>query len=155
MDERGGVHHFDDGAEADGALAEEAHHVGGEQKNGWADALAAALAQILGDLGDGADAGGGVTAQFLLNGYEIIPQQLKDFSRRRYRQCAYHSSPGAGWSCFVGQLIRPVIGELQIDAEVFAAEQGDDALEIVAVFAADSDSISLDAGLDLLFRVLD
>jgi hypothetical protein len=60
----------------------------GQQQQRRPDALAAAFAQVLGDLGDGADAGGGVAAQFLLHRDEVFPQQLKDLSRRGYRECA-------------------------------------------------------------------
>ena len=59
-----------------------------EQQQRRTNALAAALAQIFGNFGNGADAGSGVAAQFLLDCYEIFPQQLEDLSRRRYGQCA-------------------------------------------------------------------
>ena len=47
--------------------------------------------------------------------------------------------------------IGAVVGELQIHAQIFAAQQGDDRLQLVAVLARYSDSIALDAGLRLLF----
>ena len=88
VDQRGGVHHLDHRAQADGARAGVAKLMRGQQQQRGANALAAALAQVLGDFGDGADAGGGVAAQLLLDRHEVFPQQLEDFSRRRYRQCA-------------------------------------------------------------------
>jgi hypothetical protein len=63
-----------------------------EQQQRGPDALAAALAQVFGNLRDGAYAGGGVAAQLLLDRHEVVPQQIEDLSRRRYRQCA-QSSP--------------------------------------------------------------
>src|SRR6516165_4081034 len=48
-------------------------------------------------------------------------------------------------------LISPVVGELQIDAQVLAAQQRNDGLQIVPVLAGYSHSIALDAGLYLLF----
>ena len=47
------------------------------------------------------------------------------------------------------------VGELQVDADVLAAEQGHDLLQGVAVLADDADRVALDAGLRLLLRVLD
>jgi len=47
--------------------------------------------------------------------------------------------------------IAAVVGELQFHAEIFAPQQRDDSLELVAIFTGYSDSISLDAGLCLLF----
>src|SRR3954465_9738603 len=58
------------------------------------------------------------------------------------------SGSGLTWS---KMLIRPVIRELQIDAEILRAQQGDDGLQLVAIFARYSDSIALNAGLCLLF----
>ena len=92
VDQRGGVHHLDHRAEADGALARVAEQMRGQQQQRRPDALAAALAQVFGDLSDGADAGGSVAAQLLLHRDEVLPQQLKDLSRRRYGECA-QSSP--------------------------------------------------------------
>jgi hypothetical protein len=52
-------------------------------------------------------------------------------------------------------LVRAEVGELEVDADVFAFEESHDLLEDVAVFADDADGVALDAGLGLLFRVLD
>lgn len=59
-----------------------------EQQQRRTDPLAATLAQIFGNFGNGADAGSCVAAQFLLDCYEIFPQQLEYLSCRRYRQSA-------------------------------------------------------------------
>ena len=91
VDQRGGVHHLHHRAQADGAGAGVAEQVRGEQQQRRPDALAAALAQVFGNFGDGADAGGGVAAQLLLDRHEVFPQQLEDLSRRRYGQCAQSS----------------------------------------------------------------
>jgi hypothetical protein len=63
MDKRGGVHHFDNRAETDSAVADVALRLGREQQQRRPDALAAAFAQILGDFGDGLDGGDGVIAE--------------------------------------------------------------------------------------------
>ena len=96
MDQGRGVDHLDDRAEADHALALIALRLGGEQQQRWADALAAALAQVVGDLGDGGDVRDGVAAELALDGAQIVPQQVEDFFCRRYRQCA-HSSWSRVW----------------------------------------------------------
>jgi hypothetical protein len=82
------VHHFDDRAEADGTRTKEPQLMRGEQQERRPNALAAAFAQVLGDLSDGADAGGGVAAEFLLYRDKVLPQQLKDLPRRGYGECA-------------------------------------------------------------------
>ena len=69
-----------------------AQHVRREQQERRANALAAAFAQVFGDLSDRADAGGSVAPEFLLDGHEVVPQKIEDLSRRRYCQCA-QSSP--------------------------------------------------------------
>jgi hypothetical protein len=48
-----------------------------------ADALAAALAEIVGDLGDGGDVGDGVAAEFALDGAEVVAQKVEDLFCRR------------------------------------------------------------------------
>jgi hypothetical protein len=60
-------------------------HVRGKQQQRRPDPLAAALTQIFGNFRDGANAGGSVAAQLLFDRYEIVPQQIEHFSRRRYR----------------------------------------------------------------------
>ena len=65
-----------------------AEHVSRKKQKRWANTLSTALTQVFSNLRDGADTGGGVAAQLLLNRHEVIPQQIEDLSRRRYRQCA-------------------------------------------------------------------
>src|SRR5579863_2847695 len=54
----------------------------------------------------------------------------------------------------IADLVRTVIRELQLQAQVLAAQQGNNGLQLVAVFAAYPHSIALNAYLRLLFRVL-
>ena len=88
MNQRGGVHHLHHRAQSDGARARVAQHVRRQQQQRRPDALAAALPQVFGNLRDRAYAGGGVPAQLLLDRHQVVPQQIEDLSRRRYRQCA-------------------------------------------------------------------
>ena len=83
VDEGRGVDHLDDRAEADHALALVALGLGREQQEHWADALAAAVAEVVGDLGDGGDVGDGVAAEFALDRPQIVPQQIEDLFCRR------------------------------------------------------------------------
>jgi len=55
-----------------------------QQQQRWADAFAAALAQVFGDLRDGADAGCRVAAQLLLYRDQVFAQKLEDFSSGGY-----------------------------------------------------------------------
>ena len=89
--QRCGVHHFYHGAEADCAGAGVVEQVRGQQQQRGANALAAAFAQVFGNFGDGADAGGGIAPQLLLDRHEVFSQQFENFFRRRYCQ-------GAQWS---------------------------------------------------------
>ena len=43
----------------------------------------------------------------------------------------------AGWEA--GRLGAPVVGELELDAEILALEQGDDRLEVIAVLSRHPD----------------
>lgn len=52
-------------------------------------------------------------------------------------------------------LIRSVVHELHVDAEILLPQHGDHFLKRVAVFAADADEIALDRCLGFLFRILD
>src|SRR5699024_3962011 len=49
-----------------------------------------------------------------------------------------------------GPPVSAVVGELEVDVEVLALEQGDDALQIVALLRAHSQLIALDLRLDAL-----
>jgi len=64
--------HLDYSAEADGAGTRVIEQMGRKEQQGRTDALAPAFAQVFGNFGDGADAGGGVAAQLLLDCYEIF-----------------------------------------------------------------------------------
>ena len=83
--QRSGMHHFHDRAQADRPLPRVTQHMRGKQQQRRPYPLAAALAQILGNLGDGADAGGGIATQLLLDGHQVIPQKVKKLSPRLYR----------------------------------------------------------------------
>jgi hypothetical protein len=82
------VHHLDHRAQPDGSLAGEAQRMRRQQQQRGPDALAAAAPQVFGNLRDGADAGGRIAPQLLLDRHEVVPQQIEDLFRRRYRQCA-------------------------------------------------------------------
>jgi len=55
-----------------------------KQQQRRADAFAAALAQVFGDLRDGANAGRRVAAQLLLYRDQVFAQKLEDFSSGGY-----------------------------------------------------------------------
>jgi len=82
------MHQLDDRAQPDHAGAGIAQRAGSKQEKRRADALAAAAAQILGDLGDGVDGRDGVAAEFELDGHQVIAEQIEDFPCRCYRECA-------------------------------------------------------------------
>src|ERR1035438_4236430 len=71
------------------------------------------------------------------------------------RPCATLSESGnpaaSAGVCSVGA----VVGKLQFQTHILAAQQGDDGLQLVAVLARYSHRIALDAGLRLPLRVLD
>ena len=69
-------------------MTKEIQLMSGQQQERGAYALAAAFAKVLGNLRDGADAGCGVAAKFLLYRDEVLLQQLKDLPRRDYGGCA-------------------------------------------------------------------
>src|SRR4051812_6311959 len=54
-----------------------------------------------------------------------------------------------------GLLIRPVIGELHVDAEVVSAQERNDLLQRVAILGGNADEIALDGSLRFLLAVLD
>ena len=60
-----------------------------------------------------------------------------------------------GCGCDCDELVGAEVGELEVDAEVSAAEHGHDLLEDVAVFADDADGVALDGGLGFELGVLD
>ena len=82
------MNQFNDRAESNHAGAGVAEAAGSQQQKRRADAFAAANAEIFSDLGNGVDFGDGVAPKFLLNGREVIPEQVENFQCRRYRQCA-------------------------------------------------------------------
>src|SRR5580704_11026300 len=51
------------------------------------------------------------------------------------------------------RLIRPVVGELQLQAQILAAQQRDDTLQLIAILTGDSHRVALNAGLRLFFRI--
>ena len=80
VDEGGGVDDFDDCAEFDGPAAFVVEELGGEQKQCWAQAFAAATAEVFTDLGDGGDAGDGVAAELALDGGKVVAEELEDLA---------------------------------------------------------------------------
>ena len=94
------MHHLDNGAEANRGWTGVVKQMRGQKQQRRANAFAAAFAEILGDFGDGADAGGGVAPQLLLDRYEVFSQQFENLFRRRYCQ-------GAQWSpSLASQFVR-------------------------------------------------
>ena len=89
VDEGGGVEHLDDCAEADAGLAGAAEGFGGEQEEQWADALAAAGDEVAGDVGDDFDVGGGLAGELLLDGGEVVAEQVEDFGGSRDGESAH------------------------------------------------------------------
>ncbi len=79
VDERRGVQHLDDGAEADAAWAGAAEGFGREQEQQRADAFAAACDEIPRDVGDDLDVGGGLAVEVLLDGREVVAEEVEDF----------------------------------------------------------------------------
>ena len=172
VDEGGGVEHLDDGAEADAGVAGAAEGLGGEQEEQGADAFAAAGDEVLRDVGDDFDFGGGLAGELLLDGGEVVAEEVEDLGGGRDGESAHSSFRVTGWSiaadvtwpkiaqgilmrCSERGLVGAEVGELELDADVFAAQEGHDFLEDVAVFADDADGVALDAGLGFFLRVLD
>ena len=84
------------------------------------------------------------TPEFLLNGYEVFPQQLENLFCRRYRQGAQSCNRPA-------PSVGPVVGERQLNAKIPPPQGCDDGLQVVAIFAGYPHSIALNARLHLLF----
>jgi hypothetical protein len=78
VDQGCGVEHLDYGAEADARVAGAAEGFGGEQQQQRADALAAAGHQVLRDVGDDVDVGGGLAGKLLLDGGEVVAEEVED-----------------------------------------------------------------------------
>ena len=98
------------------------------------------FAQVVGDIGDRPHTGDGVAHQLALDGAQVFAQQVEDFLRRRYRLCAHSLSRCWFLNSEIAlhrycdtkllytipvkpDLVRPVIGELHVDAEVMTLEQ--------------------------------
>ena len=78
VDQGCGVEHLDDGAEADARVRGAAERLGREQQEQRANALAAAGHQVLRDVGDDFDVGGGLAGKLLLDRGEIVAQEVED-----------------------------------------------------------------------------
>jgi len=89
VDEGGGVKHLDDGAEADAGVAGTAEGFGGEEEQQGADALAAASDEVLGDVGDDGDVGGGLAGELPLDGGEVVAEEFEDFGGGRAGEGAH------------------------------------------------------------------
>ncbi len=59
-------------------VAGAAEGLGGEQQQQRADALAAAGDEVLGDVGDDFDVGGGLARELLLDGGEVVAEEVED-----------------------------------------------------------------------------
>ena len=94
--------HLDHSSQPDTAPSAIAERTRRQQQQGGADALAAALAQVAGDLGNGLDGRVGIARELSLYGAEVIPQQVEDFFRCCYRLCA-HVPAGSPSSSVSGQ----------------------------------------------------
>ena len=113
------MHHFDYRAEPDHAVSCVTLRLGGKQQKRRPDALAATFAQVIGDFRDGLDGGNGVISELALNSTQIVMQQVEDLFRRRYGSGAQWLSARTQKLRLMLSLIRPVVGELHVDAEVF------------------------------------
>ncbi len=89
VDEGGGVEHLDDGAETDAGVAGAAEGFGREEEQQGADALAAAGDEVLGDVGDDGDVGGGLAGELPLDGGEVVAEEFKDFGGGRAGEGAH------------------------------------------------------------------
>src|SRR6185369_5815386 len=85
-------------------------------------------------------------------------------SRPNSRSMAARSSRSSSKTSFAlpvagvakhGPLRGTVIRKLHVDAEIFAAKQGNDLLQSIAIFAAHAYQVTLDRSLYFLLRVLD
>src|SRR5580700_9135517 len=54
-----------------------------------------------------------------------------------------------------GISVGAIVGELHVDSEIVAAQQRDDLLQRIAIFAGDAHYVALDRSLDFLFAVFD
>ena len=72
MHQRSRVDDLDDGAELDGAATLVAHQLGGQQEECGANALSAARAEMLANVGDRADVRDGVAPELSLDGGEVL-----------------------------------------------------------------------------------
>ena len=77
------MEHLDDGAEADAAMAGGAEGFGREKQEQGPDALAATLDEVLRDVGDDGHIGRGLTGELLLNGSEIVAEEVEDLGSGR------------------------------------------------------------------------
>jgi len=72
---------FDDGGEADGLGGGLLIEAAGDEEEDGAEAFAAVALEVLGDLGDGLDAGDGLEAELLLHALEILRDEVLNFTR--------------------------------------------------------------------------
>ena len=80
VDEGGAVDHLDDSAERNGSGALIAAGAGSEKKQRGTKALAAALAEIASDFGDGLDGFAGLGSDLALDEDEVVTNQVKNFA---------------------------------------------------------------------------
>jgi hypothetical protein len=102
MHERGGVKHFDHGAQLDGGLSAAPREARGEQQQRGAQALAAAVLQMPADHGYGIDRGDRLDVDSLFNPLQILAHEIEDLGRRQDLACplSFHRKPQCNGSHF-------------------------------------------------------
>jgi hypothetical protein len=75
------MNNLNHGTELDGALTGVIQQLAGEKQQCRSKALSAASPQIFADLGDSANAGDGIAAEFTFYGSEVIVQEIENFFR--------------------------------------------------------------------------
>ena len=86
-----------------------AESFGGEQQQQGADALAAAGDEVVGDVGDDFDVGGGLAGELLLDGGEVVAEEVEDLGGGRDGESAHSSFRVTG--CPSGRWTWPKIAQ--------------------------------------------
>ena len=107
--------------------------------------------QVSGDVGDDVDVETEWRAELLLDGGEVVAEEVEDL---------FGSRDGEGAHIVLVQFRElfaslTVVGELEGDAEVAGREQSHDLLQSVAILADDADGVALNGGLGFELGLLD